>query len=219
MRTAALRSMLVAFCLPIVAFCQDAQEPLDADVAQGVQKAPVSVGEALSVRQKVVDEAEAKLAAAQAQYDAAVAGANEQMIEGLKLLAKAAVAAGDLPEAAKLWEEVLKVDVRDADAVSFFETIKRGDVVRKWQMKPSSVAKRIEFRTASGRVYKREPDGTWSDSRPQYGRLHREVECHEYLTILERDSDKSLVLLLPDRFFWSRDRSAWRFDEMGQWVK
>lgn len=43
--------------------------------------------------------------------------------------------------AAKRWEEVLKVDIKDGDAVEFFETIRRGDVVRKWQVKTMPIAR------------------------------------------------------------------------------
>ncbi len=204
---AALRSLIVALCLPIVAFAQNAQQP------------PASVAEALAVCQKVVDEEKAKLAAAQAEHDAAVAAAEEQLIANLKVLAKEAVAGGDLPEAAKRWEEVLKVDAKDDEAVKFFETIKRGDVVRKYAAAGRGRSEaRVEFRTQSGRIFKKDHGNAWSDSLPNHG-PYRELSRDGICVLIE--SAHTYHLFFDDQFLWKRkgDAEKWKAGELGAWAK
>ncbi len=208
MRIAALRSLIVALCLPIVAFAQNAQQP------------PASVAEALAVCQKVVDEEKAKLAVAQAEHDAAVAEAEKQLIANLKVLAKEAVAGGDDVEAARRWEAVLERDPQEPDAVAFFEFHKRKDLLKKYAGKVAQAIQRVEFRTKGGRIYRRESNGLWSDSHSQWG-PHREIIRTSYAVVLERVNDKSWIWLLPDQMLYGRpeDRKHWAFDELGEWVK
>jgi hypothetical protein len=208
-----------------------AQDPL-AQPAEGVDDSsatsaappPATVQEALERRSAVHTEAAANLAAAQASFNEAIMACDAELIASLKMLAKSSIAAGDLSQAATRWEEVLKFDAADVDAKAFFETIKRGDVVKKYwdkREKQWQALRRIEFHTVSGRVFSKLPNGVWLENTNKIKRIHREIERNDYFVLIELEDGNERHLLLPDRFFWNNtnDRGIWRIDEPGQWIK
>ncbi len=108
---------------------------LPAMAQETTQVVPMTIEELFERRHTTQVEIASKLAEAQLAYDKAIAEADKELKEEVKRLAKAEFANGDLPGAAKIWEEILKVDAKDGDASEFFQAIGRRDILRKYAIK------------------------------------------------------------------------------------
>ncbi len=160
------------------------------------------------------------LAEAQAAHQKAVQEAETKAIEGIKTLAKQQAAAGDIAKASKIWEEVLQVNIQDQDAADYFKAIGRGDVVRKAKGELAKSMKWVEFVESGGRVFKRMPDGTWSDSDSQKGSPLVEIKRTDWYVLLERTKDGNQHWYFEDQFLWKKKgESSWKFATTGRWVK
>lgn len=113
---------------PAAAGAPDAEDSQEGIV---LEEPATSVKEVMERRAKLETEAAAELATAKAAYDQRVAAADQQAANNLELIARRAVSDGQLADAAKAWEEVLRIDGDNAAAKAFFRTINRWDVVQK----------------------------------------------------------------------------------------
>lgn len=115
-----------------------------------------SIQEALARQQEAADAADAKLLEAQVAYSKLMEKVNSQLIADLKQLAKKAAANGDIAESAKAWEAVLARNVKDAEAIEFFNAIGNRTAVK------NSIAKaNTQLRTLSPVLSARDLAGDW----------------------------------------------------------
>lgn len=188
-----------------------------------LEDAPTTVDAALKRLSEQTEKMDARLAEIQAAHEKEVSEAKAETIGYLKTIAKDFAGQGEIPEAMKVWVEVLKLDPENESARDFLKAIGRLDIVQKKVAKTSTLKKsseqiqRVEFRCESGRIFRKLPNGTWSDVAE--GAFCKEVSRDDRHVLLERTTD-GLSQLLTDGIYLSKQpKKSWSFIEFGGWVK
>jgi tetratricopeptide (TPR) repeat protein len=206
-----------------IAIAQQAQQNI-----QFVQPAK-TIEEAIERQKAAEGAAAAKLAEAEATYSDEVDKANQQLIDDLRQLAKKAAANGDIADAAKAWEAILKIDARDKDAADFFRTINRAEVIAKAIAAAKDSNKKIvKLAWAHGGDpnkggFFKDKDGLWSEIYG--GKLQarfKEIGRSKHTLQLERVPPGVFVTIHDGMFYWSGKNHSdglWHLGESGEWVK
>lgn len=96
-------------------------------------------------------------------YDDQMSVINQKTVQALDLIARRAVAAGEIGVASEAWEAVLQVEPENATAKNFFVAIGQWDAMerklaranREPEASPRKrTLQRVEFRCEDGRVFK-----------------------------------------------------------------
>jgi hypothetical protein len=128
---------LLSLCLSVILAAQESPGNAPAKPAIVLEDSPQTAKEAterLAAKRKVIDTRMAELEKIHADE---IAKIEAQAIADLKQIAKSAVAGGDIVTATAAWTEVIKIDPADKDAIAFFKTINRMDLVKETALKPS----------------------------------------------------------------------------------
>ncbi|MEM9411455.1 MAG: hypothetical protein AAGA30_10095 [Planctomycetota bacterium] len=133
-----------------------------------LEDAPRTVEDVIRSLTAETNNLDAKMAELEAKHLAAVKKAEVKAIATLKGIAKFEVSNGQLKDGIAAWTEVVKLAPEDDEALKFFESIGRKDVIdeaaKAAEVKRASRQnlERIEFVTESGSRFKRQPNGLWS---------------------------------------------------------
>ncbi|QEG43438.1 hypothetical protein [Roseimaritima ulvae] len=120
---------LSAFCS--LAICDDPPVKIPAPEIVLLEP-PQTIEEAIKRRAARESEAAKQLAAAQKLFDEQMADVDKEAVQHLDTIARRAVADGDIADASAAWEAILRLDGTNAAALTFFRTIKRLDIIKKY---------------------------------------------------------------------------------------
>lgn len=216
--------VLCASAIQLVAGAQDGK----AEPEGLINEVPQSIDEALDRRDQRVADALQRLREAEHQFKAAREQANQTLVDQLKLLAKQSIASGDLPEARRAWERVLKVDSADADAAAFFAAIGQREIVKQARdganADKSGVVGRL-FIVSGDRGHRivRVRPGRWEEflGGAKFTE-YKEVKRDNYSVLLMKEDTGTLVRIHATGYYWNstpEKEKGWAYGGDGKWLQ
>lgn len=214
-------TVFASVCSFAIADDPPADEAREAEDRQGrivLEEPAKTVDEALERRSAAEAEAMKELEAAQKAFDDRMAAVNQRTIADLEGIARRAVADGQLAEAAKAWEEVLRLDPEHRDAREFFRTLGRLDEVEKRLAKVPGDDRRVWVRGSSKKpAFVLQPDGRWKEIRTTGAhKMWTETSRDAHTIEMSRPGGQSLRLHRGG-FYWTSTDGKWAFGESGKW--
>lgn len=202
------------------------QDPIPGSDSENSQQQETSENAEPQNAKEIIASWESKRTQLETEHHARLIELDESTIERLVQLARQLASDGKIADAKETWIELLKLDPNNPDGKEFCEALGIWAQVKKQLGKlrttKSKTYDRIEYQCASGRVFKKQSNGLWSDTN--FPVTYREAGRNEYaVTIVAMTADADVHVLLPDHFQFAKGRD-WKKGqryrgEDGGWVR